>query len=311
MTKDQESYFAMALKLKNFYAKNTAAINVLAAVVPFYTQLNNLINQLITADAGSRADLTGYAMMKANKRKSLEVSVQKVSNGIAAMAVVNGDLVLQKRADYPASSWYLASEEKLVTEATIVSNLAAPVAASLVPFMVSAADVAALTTNLNAFVSVISDPTLAIDARKENNKEVVRTIDEIRTLLTGKIDVLMRSFELSNPSLYGLYNSARAIDKNGAATAPTAEVEVQPVSAKTVDHALNYDPERFYTIENMGNMDVFFSLSTTDNQAGADEVLLEPGQTRVRLAQNLAPTGTYLVVHNPNNSPVPVRVWVE
>ena len=121
----------------------------------------------------------------------------------------------------------------------------------------------------------------------------------------------MRSFEITNPSLYGLYNSARAIDKNGSATAPTAEVEVQPQTSKTVDKASNYNPERFYTIENMGNMDVFFSLSTTDNQAGTDEILLEPGQTRVRLAQNLAPTGTYLVVHNPNNAPIPVRVWVE
>ena len=73
MTKDQESFFAMALKVKNFYAKITAAIGLLAAVVPFFTQL-------ITADMGSRADITGYAKMKATTRKALEALAQKISN---------------------------------------------------------------------------------------------------------------------------------------------------------------------------------------------------------------------------------------
>lgn len=311
MTKEQESFFAMALKVKNFYAKNTAAIGLLAAVVPFFTQLNTLITQLITADTGSRADITGYAMMKATKRKALEALAQKISNALTSYALIQGDTVLQKRADFFASSWYSITEEALVTQATIISNLATPLAASLVPYMVTAADVTNLASSITTFVGVISDPTLAIDNRKEDNIDVVRKIEDIRTLLTEKIDVLMRGFELTNPTLFGLYGSARAIDINGSITAPTVVAEAKPLQAVTVHKADAYDPNRFYTIENMGTMPVFFSLSTVANTVGSDEVLLEAGQTRSRLAENLALSGEFLIVNNPNNIPISVRVWVE
>jgi hypothetical protein len=58
-------------------------------------------------------------------------------------------------------------------------------------------------------------------------------------------------------------------------------------------------------------MPVFFSLSTVENTVGSDEVLLEAGQTRSRLAENLALSGEFLIVNNPNNIPISVRVWVE
>ena len=72
MTKDNESFFGMALKVRNYGTKNATALAVVPAVTPFYTQLNTLITQLISADAGSRADLTGYALSKAIKRSALE-----------------------------------------------------------------------------------------------------------------------------------------------------------------------------------------------------------------------------------------------
>lgn len=311
MTKEQESSFAMALKVKNFFAKNTVAVSVLAAVVPFFTQLNTLISQLITADTGSRADLTGYALMKNVKRKALETLAQKVSNGLTSHALIQGDMVLQKKADFPASFWYLASEEELVTQATIVSTLATPLVASLAPYMVTAADVTGLATSLTGFIAVISDPTLAVDTRKEDNKEVVHKLDEIRTLLNDKIDVLMRGFELTNPALYGQYHSARAIDVNGSVATPTIVTTLKPNEVRTLHKVDSYDPNTFYTVENRGTMDVFFSLSSTDNKVENEEILLEKGQTRVRLAENMGPKGEFFIVNNPNAVAVEVRLWVE
>lgn len=205
MTKDQEAYFGMVLKVKNFYAKNTTAIAVVPAVVPFFTQLSTLTTQLVAADTGSRADLTGYAILKSTKRQNLESLALKSSNAITSYAVVNSDPVLQKRADFPASFWYSASEEELVTQATIIKNLTTPLAAgALAPFGAAATDITALGTAITTFTDVISDPTLAIDQRKTDNTAVVATIDKIRTLFTDKLDILMRSFEVSNQTLFAL-----------------------------------------------------------------------------------------------------------
>lgn len=193
MTKDQEAFFGMALKVKNFSAKNTAGMTAVPAVAGFYTQLNTLIAALIAADAGSRADLTGIAVSKTIKRQSLETLALKLSNALASYSVINNDMVLQKRADFPSSRWYSFSEEELVTQTTIIKNLATPLAANLVPFGAAAADITALGTALTAFTDAISDPSLAIDQRKGDNVKVVELIDQIRTLFADKLDVLMRS----------------------------------------------------------------------------------------------------------------------
>ena len=311
MTKDQEAFFGMALKVKNFNAKNATSMATVPAVAGFYTQLNTLIAQLVTADVGSRADLTGHALSKSTKRTTLETLSLKISNAISSYAVVNNEAVLQKRADFPSSKWYSCSEEELVTQATVLKNLATPIAATLASFGATTTDVTALGTALTAFTDAISDPTLAIDQRKEDNEKVVVTIDQIRTLLTDKLDVLMRSFEVNNPSLFALYRSARAIDTNGSVITPTAIVDVLANTTQTIHTATAYNPDTFYTIQNMGNEAVLFSLSATDGIEGEEKVLLASGETRSRLAENLTSTGVYLVVKNTSTVPVKIRVWVE
>jgi hypothetical protein len=311
MTRDQEAFFGMALKVKNFYTKNAASMTAVPAVVGLYTQTNTLITQLINADTGSRADLSGYAMAKAIKRNTLEIFGLKVSNAIASYAMVNTDVILQKRADFPSSKWYSCSEEELVTMATVVKNLATPIVANLTPFGATAADVTAFTTALTAFTDVISDPSLATDQKKEDNKKVVETIDQIRTLFVDKLDVLMRSFEVNNPSLYGLYTSARAIDINGSVMTPTAIADIAPTTIKTVHTATVYSPDTFYTIQNLSNQAVTFSLSSTIDTEGEEVILLNAGETRSRLAENLSATGIYFTVKNASSVPVKLKLWVE
>lgn len=311
MTRDQEAFLGMALKVKNFNAKNTASMTAVPAVAGFYTQLNTLITALIAADAGSRADLTGITVSKTMKRQSLETLALKLSNALASYSVVNNDFVMQKRADFPPSLWYSCSEEELVTQTTIIKNLATPLAANLVPYGAAAADITAFGTALTAFTDAISDPSLAIDQRKGDNVKVVQIIDQIRTLFADKLDVLMRSFEVNSGSLYSLYKSARAIDINGATITPTLTKEILPNTTITIHTATVYEANTFYTVQNMGTEAVRFSLSTSDNHEGAETVLLNPGETRSRLAENLAPMGVYLVVNNATAIPVKIKVWVE
>jgi hypothetical protein len=61
----------------------------------------------------------------------------------------------------------------------------------------------------------------------------------------------------------------------------------------------------------MGNEAVLFSLSAVVDTEGEEKVLLSPGETRSRLAENLSPTGVYLTVKNAATVPVKIRVWVE
>lgn len=311
MTTQQEIYFSMALKVKNFAAKNPTVISSVQGAAAQITQLNTLITQLITADTGSSADLTGYALSKAAKRTTLESLCLKFSNALAALAVNTNDVVLQKRADFPTSFWYKATEDELVTQATIIKNLATTSATALVPYGIAAADQTAFATALATFTDSISDPTLAIDQRKVDTERIPDIIDQIRTLFDTKLDVLMRLLESSNPTAFQLYNLARAQDQRSSAMAPTVVQTVAATTTQTLHTATAYDANTFYTIQNLGNEAVYFSLSDTVDTEGADAVLLNPGETRSRLAENLSATGVFFTIKNTSAVPVQIKLWVE
>lgn len=311
MTRDEESYFAMALKTKNFYARNTAAMASIPALAGLYTQLSTLVTTLISADTGSRADLTGFTLDKATKRKTVETLALKISNAVASLAAINSDLILKKRADFPSSSWYIISEEELVTQATIIRDLGQANATAMAPYGAAAADITALSAALTTFIDVITNPTLALDQRKNDNRRIPEIIDQIRTLFEEKLDVVMRSYELSNPSLYNLYNSARAIDINGSKSSPTVIKDILPGTLVAIYQSPAYDANTFYTIQNMGDQAVSFSLSTTETLEGPEPVLLSGGDTKSRLAETLAPQGIYFIVKNSGTLAVTVRLWVE
>ena len=311
MTTQQEVYFSMALKVKNFAAKNPTVISGVQGAAAQITQLNTLISQLIVADTGSSADLTGYAISKASKRTTLENLCLRFSNGLAALAVNTNDVILQKRADFPFSFWYKATEDELVTQATIVKNLGTTNATALVPYGIAATDQTAFGTALTAFTDAISDPTLAIDQRKVDTSRIPEIIDQIRTLFDTKLDVLMRLLETSNPSNYELYKLARAQDQRSSAMAPTLSSNIEANSTKTIYTASMYDANTFYTIQNLGNEAVYFSLSSTIDIEGEDPVLLSAGETRSRLAENLSATGIYFTVKNLSAVPVALKLWVE
>jgi hypothetical protein len=311
MTRDQESFYAMVLKVKNFGIKNLAAMAAIPSLALLFAQLTALINALINADKGSRADLTGYAMEKAVKRNALEAICEKLSDALAAYGAMNSNFVLQKRADFNASQWYSFSEENLMSEAMIVKDLATPVGAALAPFGAGVADITALDTALTAFTAIVNEPTLNIDMRKEDNKKIVQISGEIKDLFNDKLDVVMKVLKSSNPTLHNLYLSARAIDDNGSATAPTVLKVVAPKTIATIHKAVAYNEDTFYTVQNRGNDAVTFSLSTTETAEGPEPVTLNGGETRTRLASNLAVNGTFLVVKNPSLSNVEIKLWVE
>ncbi len=311
MTKDQESFFAMCLKVKNFGSKNATQLDTITGVSGFFTQLNTLVTALIAADMGSRTDYSGYTLDKANKRLALQQISLQVSNALASYAVMNNEIVLQKKADFPTSSWYSISEDQLVTQATIVRDLALPYAAQLTGFGAVAADVTSLTTAIATFINVISNPSLVADQRKTSNAELPEISNQIKSLFKDKLDILMRSFEVPNPRLFSLYKSARAIDVNGKIQAPTVAVAVPPHTTSTVHSAALYENNRFYTLQNQGTADVYFSLSEVTNVEGPNPIVLAAGDTRSRLASNLARIGTFLVVKNDTNLEQKIRVWVE
>lgn len=312
MDKIQESYAGMFLKVKNFGTKNATKIATLAAIPPLFATHSTNTTDVFAADTGARADIRGYAIDKGIKRTVLETISLKLSNAITALATLNADNNLAKRADFTSSQWYSFSEEELVTQASIIRDLATPIIATLAPVGILPADLTALNTALTNFIAAISDPSLAADTRKEDNVKLSDLIDKTRLHLDTKLDVLMRLFEASDPYFYKTYRDARAIDTNGSAQAPTVEKDVDASGITTIYTMPKYNADTLFTFQNTSEAnDVLISLSKTDGTEGPTLIAIPSGETRQRLASNLAADGTFLVISNHDTVPAHIKIWVE
>jgi uncharacterized UPF0160 family protein len=311
MNKSQESYFAMALKVKNFYRKNEATMLVVPSLAPCFEALSTLILQLLEADMGSRADISGYYIAKSAKRKELENIAQKVCNALVAFATMSNDVKLRKEMTFAPSKWGHCSEEVLVTQALLAKKWEHLLDADLSNYGVTADDFANLDAVLESFVKMISDPYIAVFQREKDNKKLIETLIEIRKFLSDTIDVLMRTFKTSNPRLHNLYLSARAVNAVQKTKKPTVKAEIGVGAATTVHSVLGYDPTTFYTLENTGSVPVTFSLSTTLDAPDDNAIVLKPKAKIARLAENMSASGRYLVIENKTEELAKVWIWVE
>jgi hypothetical protein len=312
MDKIQEASAGSFLKVRNFTNKNTTKIATITGLPGLFATHSNNVNDLFAADAGSRADLRGITIDKGIKRKNLETIALKLSNAVSAHAAMNNDNGLLKRADFNTSAWYNISEEELITQTTIVRDLSLPLATPLAIFNVTPADITTLTAAINTFVAAISDPSLAIDVRKEDTMKVADIIDRTRLHLETKIDIVMRVFEATDATFYKLYKDARAIDTNGSAMAPTVVVAMPENYLKTIYKMPGYEADTLFTFQNTSDSEtIFVSLSRIDNEEGSIIIQVPAGETRQRLALNLGNAGEYLIGTNRGTTPGELKIWVE
>jgi hypothetical protein len=169
-----------------------------------------------------------------------------------------------------------------------------------------------LQCGLSGFITVISDPSLANDTRKEDTLKVADIMEKTRLHLDTKLDILMRLFEVSDPYFYKTYKDARALDTNGSMQTPTAIIQLEANISKTIYVANKYVPDTLFTLQNTSSSnDIYISLSTTDNVEGSITIAIPSGETRQRIASNLANDGLYLIGSNKGSQAGELKIWVE
>lgn len=293
----------------NLHAAETAAIPMVSTVKG---QLDTKVTAILALASLVDTDITGYTVDKQNKRADLASRILKLSTAIVALASINSNTILAEKCDESLSSMNAMRDNDFYTFAQLIIKEATPIMATLTPFGVVAADLTAANAASATYLGAIQTPRGQINERSKSLQDLQDAMASADTLLRDKMDAVMGVYQATNPSLHFGYLGARSIDQTGATTAPDYMGAVLPASTTNVAN-IPYLAARTFEIQNMGNTELIFALTTDPALLDGHPVTISAGSSVQRGSTNLneSELATYLILRNDDvNVSGSYKIWI-
>jgi hypothetical protein len=293
-----ENRLSMYEKVQTFLAVHTAETSSVAAVATCKTELDGLVGKILISAGISSMDITGYTVLKANKRAELTKATMKISTALYAITRMNNKPHEAEKFDETPAMLDAMRDNDILAYALQINAAATPaLVTTLAPFGVLPADNTALAARAAEFVLIMQQPRIQIGDRGAELQNLTRLFDSADELIDLKLDAVMTIFSVTNLTLYDGYKNARGIDDTGAVTSPDYEGELAP-STITKIAEIPFLSSRVFIIKNTGATPIVFGLSTDGMAIDSDAVQLVAGATLQRTSSSIATKGNYILLRN-------------
>jgi hypothetical protein len=262
MDNQLENEVSMYIKTETMLNNNVAATSSIALIATEKAIFSAKLAELLDKAGLAGLDITGNTVEKQEKRQALTQTTITVSRAITLHAHVINDKGLLEKYDLSLSNLNAMRDSEFYVQSQITRDTATTLAASLVPYGISAGVLTQFGTELTDYYSVIQKPKDQISNQSIVRKEIDVLVFEIRTILKTKLDIAMSLFQFSNPSLYSLYQNARSIDDTSSPTLPDYEGTVPAGVILSVAN-IPYIAGRSFKLKNTGTEMLQLSLSAT------------------------------------------------
>jgi hypothetical protein len=297
-----ENKLSMYQKIQAFLTLHTTDTSSIAAVATLKTEFDLLVGKILSSAGLSSIDITGYTVLKNNKRIEVTKALLKVSTAYTAWARMNSKPQEAEKTDLTPAMLNSMRDNDFYTYSQQVHLIATSVPiATLTPFGILAADLSSLSTKNGEFLALIQEPRLRIGERSAEFSNLERLFEQTDELLKLKLDNVMPIFQVNNPTLYAAYTNARGIDDTGAIVAADYEGSV-PISTIQLIATIPYLISRTFYIKNTGSTAFTFGISTNTTSLEGTPVSVAPGSEVQRLSSNLGATGDNILINNTESS---------
>lgn len=299
MDRHSEDKLSSYLKVRQFFIDNLVDC---IAIVPIISTLHNdfLVALQLILDTKEDADLdiTGYTEDKKQKRVILETSCLKVAKSLTLYAQMNGLSSLKEKINFTASDLTRMRDTEIYTTACKIDELLQPYLGQIAQYGITATDAGQLVIDTKNFFDVIQSPKYKIGERVSLNVNLSTYMGNMDSLLKEKMDVAMTIVGINNSTLQSQYLSARAIDDTG--TTNGIKIYSDTVTANSIRTVADiiYNPDLTFTFQNKGNTTLVFGLSLDGANFVGTSITVQPSDTLIRDASDLATEGVYLLVQN-------------
>jgi NADH:ubiquinone oxidoreductase subunit C len=212
MNNNQNAKLSMAQRV---IATLTEHKDVFSGITPMLKTTEDLSSTVTAireaAIVQTAVNVSGQTAEKRAAEEKMITAAVKISNTLYVIGFLENRKDFEALLGLSAYSFYQVDDNRKLTLATHLLNLAKTNASALVEYGIDEAQLEEIGAGIAAYEKVIGNPMRAIAIRKQktsNIKELFATLDSI---LYDKLDRMMVLFQESHPEFYGEYRNSRNV----------------------------------------------------------------------------------------------------
>lgn len=207
----QKAKVNMVKTVVEYCDENTA---IIAAVVAFVNALTLVKAKLALLDENEQLNavpLTGIAVDKNDRRKTMTDFGFDVSGMLYAYASSTDNNTLKAEVDYPISAFTRMRDSEVAVVCRTIHARGVENVSRAEDFGLSEEILTAFLTAIENYEASITKPRTAIGKRKTQKANIIELLKEIDDVLVNQMDKLMVKFRTTHPDFYETYFNLREI----------------------------------------------------------------------------------------------------
>jgi hypothetical protein len=197
--------------VKSTISGNQESWSALPAFATAYAAFSEKLAQLISLGKSQSFSTEGIYSKKRAVRRKLTIEILKLAQGLRAMTMDKGLIILRQRLNVNRTTLELKSEIKAMEIVEFVLESANEFANDLEDYGISEARIQAAEALRDEFKALMAAPRDAIVKRKEITRSINRLATELDSLLKDKLDTLVNLMEDTHRTFHGNYMDARIV----------------------------------------------------------------------------------------------------
>ncbi|WP_103069585.1 hypothetical protein [Aquimarina sediminis] len=211
MDQRQINRLEMYQAVQTFMDTNTNIWNGVPVLVTFKNEFDELLLQIGDSKEGQEASRVFLGANKTTQKRFVSEKGDILNDALEAYAAIEGNAVLEQKAAKSFSDLYRLRNQDFVTVITETIALLDQNVAPLGDYGVTEDQVTDLKTSFDSFLVLNGEPRQYRIAQKQATTDLSDLFDQTTTLLTSKLDKVMKRFKRTNTTFYNGYLAARII----------------------------------------------------------------------------------------------------
>ncbi len=211
MDQRQINRLEMYQAVQNYLDNYTDVWNGVPVLVTFKNQFDEQLIKIRENQDSQEAAKTYLGMNKVTQKRFVSEKADILNDALEAYAAVEEKVELEQKAAKSFSDLYRLRNQDFIVIINETILLLEEHLNSLQDYGVSAEQITDLKNSFDRFLVLNGQPRQYRIAEKQATKSIADLFEQTSTLLTTKVDKVMKRFKRTNTSFYSGYQAARII----------------------------------------------------------------------------------------------------